>query len=236
MTDPIPSGGVVIWSASLVRETVEEGLLSPDEITRGKRLVAPLVRGRFFAAHTLLRRILAVHTDCRPEELRFHTSAFGKPALAGEEREDGVRFTISHSGDLLLVAVCRGRELGVDVEEVRVDMDFQAIAAHYFSPAEREALHRLPPLEQPAAFYRCWTRKEAYIKGRGAGLHLPLDQFAVTLAPDEPAAIIHDLTLPAASPCWQLADLAVPAGFVAALAVPGTMPPLVYRDYQVLST
>ncbi len=235
MTDHLPCGGVAIWFASLARETGEEGLLSSDEIARGDRLVDPLVRRRFFAAHTILRRILAVHTRSRPEELRFHTSPAGKPALDGEEGESGLRFNISHSGDLLLVAVCRGRDVGVDVEEVRTDIDFQAVAARYFSPAEREALRRLPLSEQPAAFYRCWTRKEAYIKGRGAGLHLPLDRFAVTLAPGEPAAIIHDLTLPAASPRWQLADLTPPAGFVAALAVPGTMPTLAYGDYQVFS-
>lgn len=235
MSDPLPPGEIHVWSASLAQEKGDAELLPPDELQRGERLLNPLLRRRFFVTRLLVRHILASYLPLRPEELRFLVSPAGKPALVGEEGAAGVRFNITHSGDLLLVAVCRGREVGVDVEEVRPDTDFPAIAGRYFSPAENAVLLSLPPAEQAAAFYRCWTRKEAYLKGRGSGFLIPFDRFSVTLAPGDPAAIVDDRTLPPGAPCWRLADLAVPAGFVAAAAAPGAAPAIVYRDYSLMS-
>ena len=103
---------------------------------------------------------------------------------------DAIRFNVSHSHGIALYAVTRGREVGIDLERIRSDLAVAEIAERFFSRREIAMLRTLPIEAQRQAFFRCWTRKEAYIKARGEGLSLPLDQFDVSLAPGEPAAVL----------------------------------------------
>ena len=118
-----------------------------------------------------------------------------------------------------MVAVCSGAELGVDLEEVRQDLAFRPMAERYFSVREREALFGLDPLQQLEAFYRCWTRKEAYMKATGSGFSQPSTEFDVSLRPGEPAGLLGDGVDPTEVNRWCLRDLSVPAGYQAALAI-----------------
>ena len=131
---------------------------------------------------------------------------------------------------MALLAITQDRELGVDVEHIRVDFATEDIARRFFSPVEVETFNRLTKHEQVAAFFRCWTRKEAYIKAIGRGLSQPLDGFDVTLAPDESAALLRadedDATR------WTMSDLDVCPGYAAALAVEGSLTTLC--TYQAL--
>jgi 4'-phosphopantetheinyl transferase len=120
-----------------------------------------------------------------------------------------------------LVAVTRGREVGVDLEHIRPEMATDRIAARFFSDCELAALRALSPPVRPEAFFLCWTRKEAYLKATGAGLTLALDQFDVTLRPGEPAALLADRNDLAATRRWSLRELSPGPGFVGALAVEG---------------
>ena len=88
-------------------------------------------------------------------------------------------------------AITRGREVGIDLERIRSDMTYESIAERFFSPRENAMLHSLPNNIKPTAFFNCWTRKEAYIKARGVGLSIPLDQFDVSLIPGEPASLSY---------------------------------------------
>jgi 4'-phosphopantetheinyl transferase len=100
--------------------------------------------------------------------------------------------------------------VGIDLERIRSDLAVAEIAERFFSRREVAMLRALPTEEQREAFFRTWTRKEAYLKARGEGLSVPLDQFDVSLVPGEPAAVRG--TQPDASPA---------PGYVAALAVEG---------------
>jgi 4'-phosphopantetheinyl transferase len=122
---------------------------------------------------------------------------------------------------LALYALTRGRALGVDVEYVRDDLAGQEIAERFFSRQEVRALSALPADARTRAFFNCWTRKEAYIKARGEGLSLPLDQFDVSLTPGEPAALLGTRPDPQEAARWLLRELAPARGYVAALAVEG---------------
>jgi 4'-phosphopantetheinyl transferase len=135
-----------------------------------------------------------------------------------------LRFNLSRRDGLALIAVTRGREIGVDVELVRPDLDLFEIAEVSFSENELATLKALPESDQPAGFYNCWTRKEAFVKAVGEGFSFPLKQFDVSLTPGEPARLISvHRKDPAADPIaaaarWFLQDIAVPDGYVAALA------------------
>ena len=150
-------------------------------------------------------------------KVRLARAPRGKPYLA----HDGVdlRFNLSHSEDTALLAVARAREVGIDVEENRPGRDWLGIARRFFSPAEAAVLAELPSSEREAAFYRCWTRKEAYLKACGAGMSMRLDSFEVSLAPGEPPALLRSARGADEARRWPLFEVPAGAGFSAALAV-----------------
>jgi 4'-phosphopantetheinyl transferase len=185
-------------------------LLDAGERARAERFVFERHRRRFTAARGLLRETLAAELGGDPAALRFEYGPRGKPRLAAGS-DDGLRFNVSHSGELLLIALARGAELGVDVEAVRPDIDHAAIARRFFSACEQAALLALPDPLRARGFFAIWTRKEAYVKLLGGGLSIPLDGFDVSL--DEPARLLRG----AAGVTLLRAE--APDGFLAALAM-----------------
>lgn len=199
-----------------------EQLLSPDERARSNRLHFERDRQRFIAVHGILRTLLAAYLDTAPRDLRFELSSFGKPALLREKDAPHLDFNLSHSGDLALIAVSLGRALGIDIEHKRPLADADAIAEAHFSAAERTALRALSSGNaRTDAFYACWTRKEAYIKAIGKGLSMPLDQFDVTLAADEPVLLLRVQDAPEELVRWALYSLDPAQGYAGALVVEG---------------
>ncbi|WP_224982331.1 4'-phosphopantetheinyl transferase family protein [Geomonas agri] len=195
------------------------GFLSESELQRGARLLDSIKREEFLVGRGLLREILAGLTGEEPGRLQFAEGEFGKPYLKGCQGYESLRFNVSHAGGQLLVAVCYGVEIGVDLEEVRQDLAFRPMAERYFSVREREELFGLEPRQQLEAFYRCWTRKEAYMKAIGSGFSQPSTGFDVSLRPGQPAIFLGHASVPTEANRWRIQDLAVPAGYCAALAV-----------------
>lgn len=187
-------------------------------------------RARFISCRAALRRVLAGLLGSHPAVVEFEYSPFGKPALAGQHRAE-VHFNVSHSHDLALIAASRGHAVGIDVEQLRPDFASEDIARRFFSPSERDALAQLPAEMRVDAFFRCWTRKEAFVKAIGEGLSYPLDKFDVSVTPEEPPRLLRvgvgDGAAAAAS--WSLHDVPVPSGFVAALAIAGRVDRIVSR-------
>lgn len=195
--------------------------LSADERARAERFYFHKDRERFIVARGLLRVILGRYRNTEPSQLHFCYNPYGKPALANESGSNGLRFNLSHSHELALYAITRGREIGVDLECIRPDLAGDQIAERFFSPGEVKALRALPPSSQHVGFFNCWTRKEAYIKARGEGLTLPLDRFDVSVVPGEAAALLYVSGDPEESSRWSLQELVAGPGYVSALAVEG---------------
>lgn len=165
-------------------------------------------------ARGYLRLLLGRYLQTDPKQLQFSYGAWGKPALTPESR---LRFNMSHSHGVALYAVTEGREIGVDVEHVRADFASDDIARRHFSPFEVAALCEGPDEDRVAGFFRCWTRKEAYIKATGRGLSQPLDGFDVTLGREEKVALLR--TDDGTHERWELVDIAVGPEYAGALAV-----------------
>ncbi len=197
--------------------------LAADEERRAAGFRFPRDRERYVVGRGALRAVLGQYLRRRPEDIRFSYNAEGKPALAGEFSAERLRFNVAHADGLALVAVAREREVGVDLEKVRA-IEVEEIAERFFSAAEVAVLRGLPADRRVDAFFRCWTRKEAYLKATGKGLSGGLDQFDVSLAPGEPAALLAHRGAPAEAGRWQLRELAPAPGYVGALAVEGPSP------------
>jgi len=190
--------------------------LELSELERAGRFHFERLQRHFVVARGFLREVLARYLEANPEELRFAYNDYGKPALAGEHR---LKFNMSHSHEMAVVGVTHHAELGIDVEYIRADFASGDIARRFFSPLEVESFDSLPKEEQVAAFFRCWTRKEAYIKAIGKGMSQALDRFDVTLAPGEPPALLRADEADEAS--WSMSDIDVGPGYASALAVEG---------------
>ena len=195
--------------------------LSEKEVMRADRFYFERDRKHFIVGRGVLRAILGIYLGMEPDQLEFSYGAYGKPYLADGCGEREVRFNLSHSNELALYAFVRGREIGVDLEYIRDIPDIEQIAARFFSARENIVLHGLPAAQKQEAFFRCWTRKEAYIKAIGNGLTHPLDQFDVSLAPGEPARLLTVAGEPDKTKRWALRELAPAPGYQAALAVSG---------------
>jgi 4'-phosphopantetheinyl transferase len=222
----LPADQVHVWRASLklsqssiasLRRT-----LTQDELNRAARYRAELDRDRFTASRGLLRAILGRYLGMPPERLRFSYGPYGKPALVPDSGSDKIQFNVSHCCDSAFLAFARNRRVGVDLECIRSLPEASQLADRYFSAKERLAFHALPEGERLSAFFRCWTRKEAFVKARGEGLALPLDGFDVSLAPDEPAKLLAVREDAGEAARWSLRELPAPPGHLAALAVEGS--------------
>jgi 4'-phosphopantetheinyl transferase len=224
---PLTAEDVHVWRITLDISdsllTRLRGTLADDERRRAERFHFEQHRRHFIAGRGALRALLARYLSRRPEEVRFVYSNYGKPALADAANGDPLRFNLTHSHHLALLAVTHGREIGVDIEHLRTNLerDGEALAERFFSPREVAVLRSLPLELRREAFFHCWTRKEAYIKAHGQGLSLPLDQFDVTLHPDEPAALVATLHDPPQAQRWLMHRLAPGEEYVGALAVEG---------------
>lgn len=218
MTPPPTSSEVHLWHARLdggeAALACDLPLLSPDERARADRFLFPQDRAAFAAARAWLRRILAGYLGRDPAGLRFGYGPDGKPHLAGSP---SLRFNLSHSGGRAALAVASGREVGIDIEAIRPVEPH--IAGRVFAAGEIRTWSALPPADRLAAFFRCWTRKEAYLKALGTGLGTTrLDSFEVSLAPGDPPAVLAVDGDPRAAAEWRVADIDLGPGFVGALA------------------
>jgi 4'-phosphopantetheinyl transferase len=176
-----------------------------------------------------MRLILSDYAGVSPEGLVYCEEGNRKPGLAGPAGD--VRFNLTHSEGLALLAVARALELGVDMERVRPMPGALSLAQRFFAPEEISDLQSVwgTPDGEPA-FFRCWTRKEAVLKASGAGLRFPLSAFAVTLLPGEPARVRRDDRESIAQHDWTLLSFEPAAGYVAALAHAGEARP--YRLFD----
>jgi len=206
--------------------------LSPDEKTRAQRFFFARDRNRFIAARGSLRRILAQYVDEQPHDLRIGYDSHGKPRLVAFEPDAGIEFNLSHSGDLALIAVARGFPVGIDIEQIRPESATAELAAEVFSLNEQAIWAATPEHSRAAAFFKCWTSKEAYIKGLGDGLGIPLKEFDVCVHPAKPATLLRPYQGAANRGSWSLHDIDPGLGYAAALATARAPDRIVMRDWH----
>ena len=216
----LANGAAHVWLADVeqLKPVIAEyaTLLSDDERQRVEAFRRPDDRARLTLSRGLLRYLMGAYLRVNAAELRFDAGPHGKPALAFPS--SALTFNVSHAHLRILIAFAWEREVGVDVEHVEYESAERLAAADFFSVEERAALSMLPPEDRAEAFYRCWTRKEAYLKATGAGLSAPLDAFTLPLTP-LPLGQPYPLTASSAQGGrrWELHDLPPIEGYAASL-------------------
>ena len=185
--DPLPldTKTVDVWRGELDTERnllrTYRRYMSCQENSVADRFVRRSDQHRYIFAHGMLRNVLGSYVGCNPKQLELHANSFGKPYIAYPESGKKIRFNLSHSLNIILLAVSNGSPVGIDVEFMRDMIDAKQIALRNFSKTEKDYLCSLPPDEFKINFFKYWTLKESFIKATGKGLSYPLDEFSVLL-------------------------------------------------------
>jgi 4'-phosphopantetheinyl transferase len=198
-----------------------QNLLSVDEAKKAARFYFEKDRERFIVTHGLLRKLLASYINTPPVQLDFQYNAYGKPALASSFQKELLHFNLSHTQNLVVYAFTCTRNIGIDIEYMRADIEYEQIAGRYFSPFEHAELQRLPSSQRQQAFFHCWTRKEAYIKARGLGLSLALDSFDVTVRSEAPVKLVANRENAQETTRWRFAALPMNSNYAGTVVVEG---------------
>ena len=209
-----------VWRANLIDVASLDDLriLDAGELERTARFVKAEHGRRYATAQALLRRLLSAYTSRSITDIAYRRGPNGKPYLLDSDLE----FNITHSGDLLLAAVTRGREVGIDIEHVRPERPVMSLAKRYYTPAELQWLGTLPKDEQAIGFFRLWTLKESFLKARGTGLPGGLNTFEYAVSDDHPRLVWTDP--PHGKPeDWSSWEMRAHEEYAAAMVVAGSI-------------
>ena len=229
-------GEIVLYLAEIpdpaVLESMDLSCLSKQEYQRANRLVRGEKQRSFLFSRLFLRRLLGQMLSVAPSTLEFGLGEHGKPFLSGRHHSAGLHFNLSHSGNQVLAGF-GDTPLGVDIERVRDNLDYQRFARRFFSRVEQEELQSCSTSDQCRAFFDGWTRKEAFLKAKGCGLTLGLDQFDVSLSPDYGQTLLATRYDTRDRYRWQLQALDVGKGYQAAVAWKGVDREIRLNKFQV---
>lgn len=203
-----------------------EELLSADEKERANKFLVHDARDNFVAVRGILRKLLAAYLGEEAGQITLSYGQYGKPFLKDKSVVSPLHFNVTHSHGWAALAFAR-REVGIDIEKIRAEVAGGEIAARFFSEREIAELATLKAEEQSKAFFKCWTRKEAYIKARGEGLQIPLKSFHVSMRTDEPQGLTESDTS-----IWGVCSFEPAGGFVGAVAGRGNDWRVRYLDWQ----
>jgi 4'-phosphopantetheinyl transferase len=209
---------MVVWIAHVSKALDSLVFLEPcldgRDRERAARFRFSEDRARFVLGRGLLRKCLGRYLQQTPETIELATTDRGRPVLPHDET---VQFSISHTHDLVAVALTTDAQIGIDLEFIKLPSDLPGLAKRIFSEEDFQAFQALPDRETLAAFFRVWTRKEAYLKARGEGIAEGLRQISVSLGPEE-TSVIRDARNKSTARNWRLLALPVPADYVGSLA------------------
>jgi 4'-phosphopantetheinyl transferase len=219
----LPEAETHVWRIALdaPQVTVECCLteLPAADRARAERFTFADGRRRYAMARAALRRILGRYLECEPASLDIGTGPHGKPFLRLDGRAHMLRFNLSHTEETAVLAVAWERDVGIDIESVKRPVALEELAGRFFSTSEATAVMDAPAKRRAAVFFRIWTTKEAYVKARGDGLALPLDQFDVVSDPGQPPGLLATRHDPADKARWRFAEVACGEEFACVLAV-----------------
>jgi 4'-phosphopantetheinyl transferase len=224
-TDPpkLSPGEAHVWAVPLLPgEATSQDLLATlasEERARADEFRFERPRRQFIITRSALRVLLGHYLAEPPKDIRFTFEGMGKPRLPAKYAAADLRFNVSHSGDLALIALTRGCDVGIDVEQLRSVAHLEQIARRFFHPAEVDAVLAAAPDVRSRAFLRCWTAKEAVLKAYGSGIAGSLDAFQVPLAEsyEGPINLSAMPKVQEGLQCW-LQRLVPCDGYIAALA------------------
>jgi 4'-phosphopantetheinyl transferase len=222
MNTELSPGRIDLWllptATEIAAPVIAEyrAMLSEAERLQEQRFHFERDRRRYLLTRALVRCMLSRYSSVAPRDWTFTRNAYGRPRIANDAAP-AIEFNVSHTGDLIVLAIAGDCRLGVDCESLARG-DCVSLAESYFAAPEVAALHALAPAGRQRRFLELWTLKESYIKARGMGLSIPLDEFSFDLS-DSDIALSVDASLDEAGARWQFMQFLAAPDHIAAVCV-----------------
>ena len=210
---------VITIALDLIDEEIQLLLpfLSKEEKERAYRFKFEKHQRRYIAARGSLRKILAGQLNLKPAEIDLIYSKTGKPLISEDQNKKNILFNLSHSHELAVIALTLNKQVGIDLEYLTDKKDLLGLAKRFFTNKEYEIIFSLAKDKQNEAFYRAWTRKEAYLKATGEGIS-GIEKIEVSVIEKEPPKILNT---PSETGDWSLFNIQIPDNYIVSLAVKG---------------
>jgi len=205
--------------------------LSEDEIVKASKFKFNKDKICSIITRGALRLLSSKYLNIKPEDIPFKYGDYGKPDY---DFKTNLKFNISHSGQMAVIGFVLNDDIGVDIEEIKTNFDVLDIASNYFSNSEIEALKNLSLESQTKGFYRCWTRKESFIKANAKGLSFPLDSFSVSIDSDEKTELLETNWDKNETDLWKLFSFSPQKNYIGAVSVKGNIQNIKYFNFNKL--
>ncbi|MGB5418188.1 4'-phosphopantetheinyl transferase family protein [Algibacter sp.] len=205
--------------------------LSEDEILKASKFRFQKDKKSSIITRGVLRLLSSKYLNTKPGEIKFKYGEFGKPEF---DLDTEIKFNVSHSGNMAVIGFVLNDDIGIDIEEIKSNFDVSEIAKSHFSSLEIKALNNLPKAEQVKGFYRCWTRKESFIKAKAKGLSFPLDSFSVSINSDKNAKLLETNWDKNEKDLWKLYSFTPQENYLGAVSVKGNIESIKHFNFNDL--
>lgn len=214
--------------------TFLSSFLSEDEILKASKFKFKKDKNCSIITRGALRLLSGEYLNLNPKDIKFKYGEYGKPYF---NMETELKFNVSHSGNMAVIGFVLNDDIGVDIEEIKTDFEVFDIASNYFSKLEIETLNELPKEKHVECFYRCWTRKESFIKAKSQGLSFPLDSFSVSIHSDKKAELLETKWDEKEKSTWKLFTFSPHQNYIGAVSVQNKITNIEYfniNDYKII--
>jgi len=208
-----------------------QGFLSEDEILKASKFRFDKDKTCSIITRGALRWLSSRYLNLQPEDIVFKYGDYGKPDF---DFETHLKFNVSHAGDMAIIGFVLEADIGVDIEHIKSDFDVLDIASNYFSNSEIVSLKQLPQAHLARGFYRCWTRKESFIKAKAKGLSFPLDSFSVSIDSDHDTALLETKWNQNEKDLWRLFSFSPQENYLGAISVKGNVNAIRHYNFKDL--
>lgn len=205
-----------------------ENILSADERERADRLRFKDERRKYIISRGTLRSILSKYLESVPGDIVFEYNKHGKPSLPPQVNPGKIRFNLSHCRNLVVYAIAKDMEIGIDIEYLREVKWARKIIDRFFSPEERDYYNTRPDHMKTRCFFKLWTGKEAYTKARGRGFSLPLSEHDISLVPGHAPRPYDGRSIDRDYGEFSLYEIKIADNYISSLAVEGRGHKLIY--------
>lgn len=221
-----------IWLIDLAEEENDifnhQRYLSPDELTRASKYLSGKKSREFIITRSSLRNIIGYVLKTDPRQVGIAYTSSGMPLLDQSWSHTDITFNVSHSHDLAIIGVSVNNIIGIDIEKIRDNIEFEKLTRRFFSQSEHQEIMKFKDTSRLDAFFATWTRKEALVKATGTGIAYGLDKFDVSVDPDKPAELLNSRWQTECQSNWSLLNIDTQPNYKACLAVAGDMPDIRY--------
>ena len=205
--------------------------LSEDERLKALKFRFEKDKNSSIITRGALRYLSSIYLNLKPKDIIFKYGDYGKPDF---DLDTKLKFNVSHSGAMAIIGFVLEADIGVDIEHIKSDFDVLDIASNYFSNSEIASLKQLPQTHLARGFYRCWTRKESFIKAKAKGLSFPLDSFSVSIDSDDHTALLETKWNHKEKDLWRLFSFSPQENYLGAISVKGNIKTIRYYNFKDL--